>query len=391
MNRTELCECSLTAGTFSLDKTLVQCTPEIREEADGIFQMSYAINKIIFNYLQVNNDVTLEGDVLQALSELLSQKPQYKWSSVKWHEDALLPTNVINQESEGVIADLQAVMDYIVSDTEKEAFQDENTFRKSQQEFSKFIQYAEAWQVLEFVSAMLGLIAMLILVTICIFRAHILESIILSSAVMEEYKFVNPVVNPNSGVKAFTLPPFKNGELQKEFTFRPPTLPPNWEEMFMAQEKHIVFLNTIITAILIAIGLLAVLYTVFKKCRYVSSLPRVCFPIYPVSNFLRGTARTDIFVEVINISTAKSIWAYFTTCAVHPSQLRITGYPSAHDMSIIKICCVRQLQIDWQNIILCDTCQKVIKLPPCGHLSVWQTDSLETIENQQPYQIKIFG
>ena len=259
MNQTELYECSLTAGTFSLDETLVQCTTEIREEADGIFQMSYAIIKIIFDYLQVNNDVSLEGDVLQALSELLSQKPQYEWSSVKWHEGTPLLTNVVNQESEGVIADLQVVMDYIVSDTEKEAFQGENAFQISQQQFSKFIQYAEAWQVLEFVSAMLGLIAMLILVTICIFRAHILGSIILSSAVMEEYKFVNPAANSNSGVKAFTLPPFKNGKLQKEFTFRPPTLPPNWEEMFVAQEKHIVFLNMIITAILIAIGLLAVL------------------------------------------------------------------------------------------------------------------------------------
>ena len=132
LNRTELCECNLTEGTFLLDETLVQCTLEMREEADGIFQMSYVINKIIFNHLQVNNDVTLEGNVLQALSELLSQKPQYEWSLVKWHEGTPLPTNVINQESEGVIMDLQVVMDYIVSDTEKEAFQDENTFRKSQ-------------------------------------------------------------------------------------------------------------------------------------------------------------------------------------------------------------------------------------------------------------------
>ena len=60
LNRTELCECSLTAGTFSLDETLVQCTPEICSQADGVFRMSYAINKIIFDYLQVNNDVTLE-------------------------------------------------------------------------------------------------------------------------------------------------------------------------------------------------------------------------------------------------------------------------------------------------------------------------------------------
>ena len=77
LNRTELCECSLTAGTFLLDKTLVQCTLEIWTQADGIFKMSYVINKIIFAYLQVNNDVTLEEDVLQALSELLLQKPQY--------------------------------------------------------------------------------------------------------------------------------------------------------------------------------------------------------------------------------------------------------------------------------------------------------------------------
>ena len=42
---------------------------------------------------------------------------------------------------------------------------------------------------------------MLTLVIICVFRAPILESIILSSALMEEYKFVNPATNSNSGVK----------------------------------------------------------------------------------------------------------------------------------------------------------------------------------------------
>ena len=51
LNRTELCKCSLTAGTFSLDETLVQCTPEIRSQAKRVFKMLYAINKIIFDYL----------------------------------------------------------------------------------------------------------------------------------------------------------------------------------------------------------------------------------------------------------------------------------------------------------------------------------------------------
>ena len=126
-----------------------------------------------------------------------------------------------------MIAELEAVMDYIVSDTEKEAFQDENAFQKAQNDFNTFMQYTERWRIFEFVSAMLGMLAMLILVIICIFRARILESIILSSAVMEEY-------NLNRGVKAFTLPaPFYNGEFEKQFTFRPPTLPPDWEESFV--------------------------------------------------------------------------------------------------------------------------------------------------------------
>ena len=84
---------------------------------------------------------------------------------------------------------------------------------------------------------------------------------------MEEYKFVNPTAKPNSGVKAFTLPaPLRNGILEKEFTFQPPTLPPNWEETFVEQEKHIVFLNMTITSISIVVGPLAVMYTICKKC-----------------------------------------------------------------------------------------------------------------------------
>ena len=228
LNRTELCKCSLTAGTFSLDETLVQCTPEIQSQANGVFRMLYAINKIIFDYLQVNNDVMLEGDVLQALSELLLQKPQYDWSSVKWHEGTPLLDNVINKKNKGVIAELEGVMDSIVSDTEKEAFQDENTFQKAQNNFDTFMHYAERCHIFEFLSAILEMLAMLILIIICIFRARILESIILSSAVMEEYKFVSPSANSNSGVKAFTLPAqFYNGEFEKQFTFKPPTLPPD--------------------------------------------------------------------------------------------------------------------------------------------------------------------
>ena len=132
---------------------------------------------------------------------------------------------------------------------------------------------------LEFVSSILGMIALIALIVICIFHSHIIESIILGSAVIEEYKFVNP----STSVKAFMLPP----AYPDEFNFQPPTLPPDWgDKGAEGQQKIAAKMTACITTILVIIAFLAILYTIFKKCRYVSSLPRVCFPLYPFSTIL---------------------------------------------------------------------------------------------------------
>ena len=92
-------------------------------------------------------------------------------------------------------------------------------------------------------------------------------------------------------------------------------------------------------------------------------------------------------MEVVNLASAEAMWAHFVTVAVHPSQLQITGYPRVFDMNVIKLCCCRQLQVDWQNIILCDLDRNVIKLPTLGKVSLWSTNDLEVIEQNILYQI----
>ena len=110
VDRKEFCECSLTAGSFQLDETLVKCTPEINSEADGHFKSYFAINKIIFDYLQAERDVQLDSTVVQALSRLLDVKPEYDWTPLNWYVNPDLPDNVINQQPLSVIADLMGVM-----------------------------------------------------------------------------------------------------------------------------------------------------------------------------------------------------------------------------------------------------------------------------------------
>ena len=101
--------------------------------------------------------------------------------------------------------------------------------------------------------------------------------------------------------------------------------------------------------------------------------------------------RTDIFVEVVNLASAEAMWANFASIAVHLSQLRITGYPRTYNMHIIKLCCCRQLQIDWQNIVLCDLDRNIIKLPALQKISLWSTNDLASIETNIPFQIRVYG
>ena len=145
VDRKEFCECSLTAGSFQLDETLVKCTPEINSEADGRFTSYFAINKIIFDYLQAEKDVQLDSTVVQALSRLLDIRPEYDWTPLNWYVNPDLPDNVINQQLSSVIADLMGVMEHIITEGEEEAYQSEIQYQNAQSEFKRFIKSAEGW------------------------------------------------------------------------------------------------------------------------------------------------------------------------------------------------------------------------------------------------------
>ena len=241
---------------------MVKCSPEVQEEAECKFKTYFAVNKIIFDYLQAEMDVELDSGVVQALGSLLDVKPEYDWVTLRWHKNPELPDNVINKQPTSVIVDLAAVMEHIIMEMEEEAFQRGIEHLNAQNTFLEFMKYAETWQKFEIVSSILGMIALVALVLIVVFHSQILESIILSSVVMDEYKFVSP---SKTCAKVFTLLPI---HLDHEpLKFQPPTLPPEWGE-----SKDLT--------------ILAILYMLFKKCRSVSVLPRVCFPLYPFSTIL---------------------------------------------------------------------------------------------------------
>ena len=68
----------------------------------------------------------------------------------------------------------------------------------------------------------------------------------------------------------------------------------------------------VISFIVCVIVAIIILYQISKQCHYTCSIVKYCFPFFSILRILRGTHRTDLFVEVTNLMEGNTIWAHYT-------------------------------------------------------------------------------
>ena len=79
-----------------------------------------------------------------------------------------------------------------------------------------------------------------------------------------------------------------------------------------------------ISFIVCAIVAIIILYQIFKRCQYTHSIVKYCFPFFPILRILRGTHRTDLFVEVTNLMKGNTVWAHYTSTGYYPTLIRLS-------------------------------------------------------------------
>ena len=112
------------------------------------------------------------------------------------------------------------------------------------------------------------------------------------------------------------IPPTKANQIGRTF---PPlsTINLPGEDQIVDDLKDIQGMHVTIQAIsfiVCAIIAIIILYQIFKSC----------FPFFPMSRILRGTCRTDLFVEVTNIMKGNTIWADNTSTGYYPTSIRLS-------------------------------------------------------------------
>ena len=83
LNRSELCECSLTAGNYLLSQTDTNCG-EMPETTDGYFTTYYAFNKIILDVITVKFDIQVDNRTITQFSLLHDDIPGYNLPTLEF-------------------------------------------------------------------------------------------------------------------------------------------------------------------------------------------------------------------------------------------------------------------------------------------------------------------
>ena len=122
------------------------------------------------------------------------------------------------------------------------------------------------------------------------------------------------------------MPPTKANPIGRTF---PPLLTINLpeEDQIADDLEDIKGMQIMIQAIsffLCTIVAIIILYQIFKRCCYTCSIVKYFFPFFPILRILRGTHRTDLFVEVTNLMKGNTVWAYFTSTGYYPTSIRLS-------------------------------------------------------------------
>ena len=99
------------------------------------------------------------------------------------------------------------------------------------------------------------------------------------------------------------------------------------EEKIVEDLQEIESMQLIVQVIMVIVCILIafiVLYYCCKKFRHTHTLFKYCFPFLPVSRIFQTSQRTDLFVEVTNVTKGNMVWANFMATGYFPTNIHLS-------------------------------------------------------------------
>ena len=149
LNRSELCECSLTTGNYLLSYTNINCgnTPESR---DGYFTTYYSFNKIVLDVITEKFDIQVDKNTKTQAALLHNDIPGYDLPTIDFVQTAKdidEDISILEEDNSQIYAHLDNVLVHMIDNQEAAIFKSKQDFNKNKEKISQYIKYTENWQV----------------------------------------------------------------------------------------------------------------------------------------------------------------------------------------------------------------------------------------------------
>ena len=96
------------------------------------------------------------------------------------------------------------------------------------------------------------------------------------------------------------------------------------EEEIIDDLREITMMEYVVQVIMIIVCIaivLIIMYFCCTICRHTHTIFKYCFPFLLTSRIVCTSRRTDLFVEVTNITKGNRIWAHFVCTGCFPTQI----------------------------------------------------------------------
>ena len=149
LNRSELCECSLTAGNYLLSYTNINCgnAPEAR---DSYFTIYYSFNKIVLDVITEKFDIQVDENTRTQATLLHDDIPGYDLPTVDFvqtSKDDDEDVSILEEDNPQIYAHLDNVLVHMIDKQEAAIFKSKQDFNQNKEKILEYIKYAENWQV----------------------------------------------------------------------------------------------------------------------------------------------------------------------------------------------------------------------------------------------------
>ena len=301
LNRSELCECSLTAGNYLLSYTNINCG-NAQEARDSYFTTYYSFNKIVLDVITEKFDIQVCEKTKTQAALLHDNIPGYDLPTIDFvqtSKDDDEDVSILEEDNPQIYAHLDNVLVHMINEQETAIFKSKQDFNQRKEKISEYIKYAENWQVIP---------------VICSYTAMACDILLIVAMIVSLLKYRKTMQAMlaaflQTNTKNFGIQSVQADQIGRTYSLLFTLNLPNQEEI-IDDLKEITTMEYIVQVIMIIVYIAVVfiiMYFCCTKCRHTCTIFKYCFPFLLISHIIHMSLCTDLFVEVTNIIKGNSI------------------------------------------------------------------------------------